>query len=79
MEDLNEVQGLATAALLHHDARRGVPPHGADEAGRERQAFLAPGPQMHHGGGEPMLRGVGEPLLRWQALGLARLGGGRTG
>jgi hypothetical protein len=26
VEDLDEVQGLAAAALLHHDARQGVPP-----------------------------------------------------
>jgi hypothetical protein len=37
VKDLDEVQGLATATLLHHDARRGVPPHGTDKAGRERQ------------------------------------------
>jgi hypothetical protein len=78
MEDLDEVQGLAATALLHHDARRGVPRHYADKAGRERQALLAPGPQVHHGGGEPMLWGVGEPLLWRRAPGLARLDGGRT-
>jgi hypothetical protein len=79
VEDLDEVQGLAVAAFLHHDARRGVFPHRADEAGRERQALLAPGQQMHHGGGVPMLRGVGEPLQRRQAPGLACLAGGRAG
>jgi hypothetical protein len=31
VEDLDEVHRLVAAALLHHDAHQGVPPHGADE------------------------------------------------
>jgi hypothetical protein len=79
VEDLDEVQGLAATAFFHHDARRGVPPHGADETGGERQARLTPSPQMHHEGGESVLRDVGEPLPRRRAPRLAHLGGGRAG
>jgi hypothetical protein len=56
----------------------GVLPHRANETGGERQTLLAPGQQVHHGGGEPVLWGVGEPLLRRRALGLARLAGSRA-
>jgi hypothetical protein len=43
VEDLDEVQGLAAAAILHHEAHRGILPHRADEASGERQTLLAPG------------------------------------
>jgi hypothetical protein len=33
MEDLDEVQRLAATTLFYHDARQGIPPQGADEAG----------------------------------------------
>jgi hypothetical protein len=42
--DLDEVQGLAATFLFHHDARRVVPPHSADETGGERQARLCTQP-----------------------------------
>jgi hypothetical protein len=35
MKDLDVVQRLSAAAILNHEARRGIFPHGADEAGRE--------------------------------------------
>jgi hypothetical protein len=40
VEDLDEVQGLAAAAILHHEARRGVLPHRADKAGGEQRLSL---------------------------------------
>jgi hypothetical protein len=36
VEDLDVVQRLAAAAILHHEARWGVLPHRTDEDGRER-------------------------------------------
>jgi hypothetical protein len=63
MEDLDEVQGLAAAAFLHHDARRRVLSHRANETGGKQQAILAPIQQVHHEGGVTVLRGARKPLL----------------
>jgi hypothetical protein len=36
MKDLDIIQRLSAAVVLDHEVRRGIFPHGADEAGRER-------------------------------------------
>jgi hypothetical protein len=79
MKDLDEVQGLAATALLHHDACPGVPPHSADKTGGKRQALHAPVPQMHHAGGESVLQDIGESMPQRRALRLAHLSSGRAG
>jgi hypothetical protein len=42
------------------------------------KARLTPGPQMHHEGGESMLRDIGESLPWQRALRPARFGSGRA-